>query len=94
MLPQTQEHVKKQFQEEGVQVPMFVFMQSKNLGDVFRETSIAFAYTISKTCGEKLEKLVNEVKNNRLNGDNRKKWTEMFDSFWREHGTVLMHKLS
>lgn len=58
MLPQTQEHIKKQFQDEGVQIPMFVFMQNKDLGDVFRETSIAFAYTISKSCGDRLQKLV------------------------------------
>lgn len=60
MLPETQEHIKKQFQEEGVQIPMLVFMQNKNLGDTFRETSIAFAYTISKKCGDTLQALVDE----------------------------------
>lgn len=50
MLPHTQEAIKKEFQEQGVQIPMFVFMQNKGLGDVFRETSVAFAYTMGDDC--------------------------------------------
>lgn len=60
MLPQTQEAIKKEFQENGIQVPMFVFMQSKNLGDTFRETAIAFAYTMGSNCGNELAELVKE----------------------------------
>ncbi len=94
MLSPTQEHIKKQFQDEGIQFPPFVFMQNKNLGDVFRGTSIAFAYTISQKCGEELENLVNETKNNRISGSNKKSWTARFTSFWKTHGKVLMHKLT
>ncbi len=60
MLPHTQEAIKKEFQDNGVQVPMFVFMQNKNLGDIFRETSLAFAYTINKSCGDRLQKIIND----------------------------------
>lgn len=60
MLPHTQEAIKKEFQDNGVQVPMFVFMQNKNLGDVFRKTSLAFAYTIDKKCGDKLQELIDK----------------------------------
>lgn len=94
MLSPTQEHIKKQFQEEGCHVPMFVFMQNKNLGDVFRETGIAFAYTISPDCGKELEKLVNEASERRINGDNKASWSARFSAFWKQHGTELMNKLS
>lgn len=94
LLPATQEHIRKQFQEDGVQIPMFVFMQSKNLGDVFRETSIAFAYTISKKCGDELQKLTDEGEHIRLSGPANASWVKRFQSFWEKNGKELMHKLT
>jgi len=94
LLPATQEHIKKQFQEEGCHVPMFVFMQNKNLGDTFRETTIAFAYTISPECGRTLEKLTKEGSDSRLSGNAAKNWIGKFTNFWKDHGKELMHKLS
>lgn len=47
ILPKTQEHMKDLFQK-GNHVPMFVFVQSKNLGDIFRDTMITFAYTMDE----------------------------------------------
>ncbi len=46
LLPMTQTHAKDLFQT-GNHLPQLVFCQNKALGDTFRETSIAFAYTIS-----------------------------------------------
>lgn len=94
LLPATQEHIRKQFQEDGVQVPMFAFMQNKNLGDVFRETSIAFAYTISKSCGDTLQGLVNESSHARLSGSANTSWVARFQSFWEDNGKELMHKIT
>ncbi len=65
MLSPTREHIKEQFQS-GYHMPMFVFMQNKDLGDVFRDTSIAFAYTISEDCGKELEELTRQAGANRL----------------------------
>jgi len=73
---------------------MFVFMQSKDLGDTFRETSIAFAYTIGKNCGDKLQKLVDTSSHERLSGERYKDWIKSFTSFWKDYGKDLMHKLS
>jgi hypothetical protein len=92
MLSPTREHIKTQFQS-GYHIPMFVFMQNKDLGDTFRETGIAFAYTISEDCGKTLEKLTQEAADNRLSGRN-KSWRSRFENFWEEHGTILMHKMS
>lgn len=70
MLPDTQESLRKVFQGadgmKDAKVPMFVFMQNRNLGNIFRETGIAFAYTISPTVGEELEKLVKEREGGRV----------------------------
>lgn len=65
MLGPTREHVKEQFQS-GYHIPMFVFMQNKDFGDTFRETGIAFAYTIDEDCGKELERLTREAGTNRL----------------------------
>jgi hypothetical protein len=73
---------------------MMVFAQNKALGDTFRETGIAFAYTISLEAGKKLEDLVNMTKDRRLNGSTRGKWRSGFEDFWREYGKEMMHKLS
>ena len=59
MLPDTQESLREEFQDTA-KVPMFVFMQNRNLGNIFRETGIAFAYTISPAVGKELEGLVKE----------------------------------
>lgn len=93
MLPPTREHIKSQFQS-GYHIPEFVFMQNKDLGDVFRETGIAFAYTISESCGKGLEELTRDAQHNRLSGDRAKKWGKKFQSFWEKYGTELMNKLS
>lgn len=92
MLSPTREHIKEQFQS-GYHIPMFVFMQNKDLGDVFRDTSIAFAYTINENCGKELEQLTKEASENRLSGRN-KKWSGRFQEFWTKHGTEIMHKVS
>lgn len=93
MLSPTREHIKEQFQS-GYHIPMFVFMQNKDLGDVFRNTGIAFAYTISESCGKELEELSTQAWNNRLSGEAGKKWSSKFQKFWKDHGERLMHKLS
>lgn len=92
MLGPTREHIKEQFQS-GYHIPQFIFMQNKDVGDTFRQTGIAFAYTISEECGRELESLTNEAGANRLSGRN-KKWSGRFQKFWEEHGKELMHKLS
>lgn len=93
MLPSTREHVKEQFQS-GYHMPPFVFMQNKDLWNVFRDTGIAFAYTISEDCGKELEELTHQAERNRLSGDSGKKWRSRFEKLWRKHGKELMHKLS
>lgn len=64
MLPDTQESLRKVFQgSDGMKdakVPMFVFMQNRNLGNIFRETGVAFAYTISPAVGRELQSLIDE----------------------------------
>lgn len=92
MLGPTREHVREQFQS-GYHIPMFVFMQNKNFWDVFRDTGIAFAYTISESCGKELQRLTSEAGHNRLSGRN-KNWSKDFQKFWKNHGKELMHKLS
>ncbi len=74
-------------------MPMFVFMQNKNLGDVFRTTGIALAHTISPECGNTLERLVNKASNERLWGGSLKSWRKEFEKFWTDHGNNLMSKL-
>ncbi len=93
MLSPTREHIKEQFQS-GYHIPMFVFMQNKDLGDVFRDTSIAFAYTMSEACGKELEKLSTQAWHNRLSGDVGKEWSWKFQKFWKNYGRELMHKVS
>lgn len=93
MLPPTREHIKDQFQS-GFHMPEFVFMQNKDFWDIFRATGVAFAYTISATCGKELEGLVNDASHNRLSGSRAKKWREKFQKFWKDYGKELMHKLS
>lgn len=60
MLSPTREHIKEQFQS-GYHIPMFVFMQNKDFGDVFRNTGVAFAYTISEKCGQELKELTEQA---------------------------------
>lgn len=67
LLPMTQQHARDLFQS-GNHVPMLVFCQNKTLGDTFRETAVAFAYTISHEAGSKLEKLI-QMATPRLNGN-------------------------
>ncbi len=93
MLPATREHILKEQFQTGYHVPMFPFMQNQNYWDIFRDTSIAFAYTISESCGKELEKLTKEAGDNRLSGRN-KSWSRRFQEFWSNHGGVLMNKLS
>lgn len=96
LLPMTQTHAKELFQS-GNHVPMFVFCQNKALGDTFRETSIAFAYTISDAAGKELESLI-ELSSHRLTGGKDggtiKKFRSRFEKFWKEHGKEMMHKLT
>lgn len=72
---------------------MFVFCQNKALGDTFRETSIAFAYTISQDAGEELKALC-KMSSNRLNGNTSGKFKERFKKFWEKNGKEMMHKLT
>jgi len=51
LLPPTQEHMRQEFQKT-TKIPMFVFAQNKDLGDTFRETGIAFAYTMEPKEGD------------------------------------------
>lgn len=85
MLPDTQESLREAFQGNA-KVPMFVFMQNRNLGNIFRETGIAFAYTISPSVGKELESLVKEREGgrvaNREAGDN---WRKRFEVLWKKH---------
>lgn len=92
LLPMTQTHAKELFQS-GNHVPMFVFCQNKWLWDTFRETSIAFAYTISNTAGKELEDLC-AMSSVRLKADSVKRFRKRFESFWKEHGTKMIHKLT
>gem|GEM_PF-1171774 len=89
----TRESIKTQFQA-GYHIPQFVFMQNKDQGNIFRETGIAFAYTISPDCGKELERLTRIAQNNRLSGETAKTWKNDFTKFWSAHGEVLMHKLT
>ncbi len=59
MLPATQESLRVEFQKT-TKVPMFVFAQNRTLGNTFRETGIAFAYTISTEAGNELKSLCDE----------------------------------
>jgi len=65
MMSFTREGIKTQFQS-GYPIPQFIFMQNKDFGDIFRETGIAFAYTISDSCGKELERLTRIAQHNRL----------------------------
>lgn len=51
LLPATQEHLREEFLET-TKIPMFIFAQNKNLGDTFRETGVAFAYTMEPKGGD------------------------------------------
>lgn len=93
MLGPTREHIKQQFQS-GYHMPHFVFMQNKDFGDVFRDTGIAFAYTISPECGKELEEITNDARSGRLSGSRGRKWRDRFQKFWKNNGKELMHKLS
>lgn len=92
LLPMTQTHAKELFQS-GNHVPMFVFCQNKALGDTFRETSIAFAYTISNEAGKELEDLC-KMSSKRLDGDTMRTFKKQFETFWKENGKKMMHKLT
>lgn len=92
MLPKTAESIKKQMQEEGVQMPMFAFVQSKTQGDIFRDVGITMAYTISDEAGSQLEALVKESSERRLHkGD---PWVPKFKAYWRRYGAQLMNKIT
>jgi hypothetical protein len=93
MLSPTREHIKSQFQS-GYHMPEFVFMQNKDFWDIFRQTGIAFAYTISADCGKELEELVRDASHQRLGGSRAKKWWDKFKKLWEKHGKEIMHKLS
>lgn len=97
LLPKTQEHLLKELFQAWSHVPMFVFAQSKNLGDIFRDTWVAFAYTISEEAGKELESLVEYVKHHRVHKKssvNGEDWTKKFKKFWKNHGSQLMNKLT
>ncbi len=96
MMPKTQESLKKQFQE-GYHLAPFVFAQGRNLGNMFRKTGIAFAYTISTDAGAWLKELVDATSNRRLNPSitvRGEKWATNFQKFWEKHGEELMHKMT
>lgn len=97
LMPDTQTHILKELFQGGTHIPMFAFAQSKNLGDVFRETGVAFAYTIDEEAGSELEELVNMSKN-RIHRDMKDSksvsWRKKFEKFWKRYGKEMMHKLS
>lgn len=93
MMSFTRESIKAQFQS-GYHVPQFVFMQNKDFWDIFRETGIAFAYTISPGCWKELERLTRIAQHNRLSWETASKWKKDFTTFWKSHWKELMHKLS
>ena len=72
---------------------MFAFVEDQDKADIFRETSVAFAYTISTSCGDQLKSLVDGASHGRL-GDKLKDWTKQFSAFWDTYGAKLMHKLT
>lgn len=97
LVPKLQDHLRQEFQKTA-KVPMFVFAQNKNLGDVFRETGVAFAYTIDpkpgdKNPGEQLRDLIKRA-SPRLKWDETKKWQKDFMSFWSKYGREVMHKMT
>jgi hypothetical protein len=98
LMPNTQTHLKDLFWW-GTHMPMFVFAQNKNMGDIFRKTWVAFAHTISPEAGKWLEWLVKQAEH-RLHKDtpdekgNKWKWRDSFQDFWRAHGAEMMHKLT
>ncbi len=92
LLPMTQQHARDLFQS-GNHVPMLVFCQNKALGDTFRETAVAFAYTMGKEVGDELKALI-DIATPRLNGDTNKKFRPRFEKFWKDNGKTLMHKMT
>lgn len=92
LLPMTQQHARDLFQS-GNHVPMLVFCQNKTLGDTFRETAVAFAYTISHEAGSKLEKLI-QMATPRLNGNTSRDFRNQFQEYWKNYGTQIMHKMT
>lgn len=92
LMQPTREHIRKQFQD-GYHMPMFCFMQEQDQGEVFRDASIAFAYTISVKCGKELGELVHESNHSRLQGDALTDWTKRFQKFWIKYGKEMMHKI-
>lgn len=73
---------------------MFVFAQNRRLGDVFRDTSVALAYTISDNVGRQLEELVKMSEDRRLDGSTAKIFSSKFKKFWQDHGSEIMNKLT
>lgn len=93
ILPKTQTYAKDLFQS-GTQMPMLVFCQNKALGDTFRETAIAFAYSMGKGIWDELQSLCN-IWAHRLHGKSQgADFRKRFLKFWKDNGTTLMHKLT
>lgn len=93
MTPSLNDHILKQF-HEGYSVFMFPFFKSRRTADIFRKTAIAFAYTISETCGDELSSIISMSANQRLSGNLTTQWREKFTSFWMTYGVQLSDKLS
>lgn len=95
LLPHTQTDAFKRFQAK-TKVPMFPFLQGKNYGNIFRETGIAFAYTIEPKSGDAnpgntLKSLVDDVGQRVKDPDG---WSKKFQVFWNKYGKELMEKMS
>lgn len=98
MLPDTQESLRKVFQGadgmKDAKVPMFVFMQNRNLGNIFRETGVAFAYTISPAVGKELQSLIDERAHGRGDDNKNSTWRKRFEKLWRDHGKAIIDKMT
>lgn len=93
MLPATQTHARELFQS-GNHIPMLVFLQNRQLWNIFRETGVALAYTISEKAGRDLEDILALSKHHRLAGKTAEAFKGKFDTFWRDHWKEMMHKFT
>ena len=93
--PLQQDDLLKNF-KKGNHIPMFIFAQNKKLGGIFRQTSVALAYTISPEAGKILKELVEYADHHRLedHSNEGKAWIKKFTGFWDKHGKKMMDKLT
>jgi len=93
--PMLQSDMEDQFKNQSIKHPALLFAQSKKYGDIFRDVSISYAYTISKDCGDRMSELANAGEwHGRLFNDVRKAWTPKFKAFWAEYGEAMMGRLT